>query len=164
MSTSCINDKTQTWLESMSESMVELAVTTLGMEESAIRVEGSCDVPPQNKSGAYLAMVSIDESIQIGVVSDKAGCKSISGAMLCMEPEELEELSDPDIADTMGEVVNILAGMVKIKMSESRPNITLGLPIFLDGNIKPNPHQDLGAIKIMVGETETHLVVVRPKE
>jgi len=150
------------WLDASGICVEEFASTSLGCEDSEIL--GNVKTIPQGMAGAYLAMVGTDESIQIGFVSSKEGCKSLSGALLCMEPEELDELTDADIADAMGEVINIIAGMVKTEMSKLNANFNLGLPIFLDGKIETSPQQESGAVKIRIGEIETQMIIVKQQE
>ncbi|MFH2000118.1 MAG: chemotaxis protein CheX [Planctomycetota bacterium] len=152
------------WLDSAAESVREFAVTCLGMDRSEIRILKKESVPPKDKIGAYLALVSIDDSVQIGVVSSKEGCRSITGAMLAMSEEEIEELTRPDIIDTMGEVVNIIAGMVKSKMVNVNPDLNLGLPVFLDGQVEPLPQQELGTIEIRIKDIDVRVIIIRQRE
>jgi CheY-specific phosphatase CheX len=78
-----------------------------------------------------------------------------------MEPGEEDDLSDTDVADAMGEVVNILAGMVKSRLSEICCDLNIGLPLFMDGQIEPSINQEAGAVELQLGEIDTQVVVVR---
>jgi CheY-specific phosphatase CheX len=147
-------------LECMAVSVGEFAQTTLGIEE----VEVLPDRPPMDGEnrwpGAYIALVGPTDSMQIGIVSDGAGLKTLSGFLLGMEPAESAELGQSEVADAMGEVINILAGMVKAKQAETNPSLNLGLPIFLDGKVEPRPQQVLGFLPIRVAEVHARVVVI----
>jgi hypothetical protein len=149
------------WLDAMWESVKSLAVSTLGFDEDSIAISEDQSVELENQAGSYMALVSVEESVQIGIVSDKAGCMTLSGALLGMEPEEAEELEDTDIADAMGEVINIVAGLVKTKMVENRPALNLGLPLFLDGHIEPTPNQTVSIMNVRLGEINSQIIVIR---
>jgi len=149
------------WLEKMAEATKEFSVTSLGLNEEAVKVNKSLNAPPKGMSGAYLTMVSLDDTLQLGMASNKNGCKSISGALMGMTGGEMNALSKEDIVDAMGEVVNIIAGMVKTKMDKINPKINIGLPVFLNGNIQPSHQQEAGAIEIKIGDVETQIVVIR---
>lgn len=157
---------TQTWLDAITQCFQEFAETTLGIESSGICIyeaeESAADWTDHTLAGAYLALVSDSVSVQVGIVSSREGCKAISGAMLCMEAEELETLSNTDVADTVGESINILAGMVKTCMAERYPALNIGLPIFIDGQIEPIPNQQVGKTDIMAGKIPLQVVVIQP--
>lgn len=149
------------WLDAMWESVKSLAVSTLGFDEDSVNISEDQGLELKNQAGSYMAMVSLEESVQIGIVSDKAGCMTISGALLGMEPEEAEELEDADIADAMGEVINIVAGLVKTRMIADQPALNLGLPLFLDGHIEPTPNQTVNIMNVRLGGVNSQIVVIR---
>lgn len=152
-----------TWLEMMAEATKKFSVISLGLEEGAVQMSKPVNTPPKGLSGAFLTMVSLDDTLQLGMASNKNGCKSISGALMGMTPRQMEALSNEDIVDAMGEVVNIIAGMVKTKMENINPRINIGLPVFLTGNIEPSHQQEAGAIEIKIGDVKTQIVVIRQK-
>lgn len=164
MMDACTTTKVDYWLDIAADAVKEFSATCLGMEETDVEVVGKDTVPPRGMAGAYLALVSLDDAVQIGFVSDETGCKAISGAMLAMEEDELEELTQSDIKDTMGEVVNIVAGMVKTKMVNINPDLNLGLPIFLTGPVEPLPQQEFGTVQMKIGSSIARVVIIRQSD
>src|SRR4030095_11441657 len=47
-------------------------------------------------------------------------------------------LRDAQVADAVGEIVNMLAGSMKRKLSGFGADLTLGLPIFIHGFLQPS--------------------------
>ena len=48
-----------------------------------------------------------------------------------MEPDEEPEMED--LADGLGEIVNVAAGVLKAKRPEAGQKVQLGLPLFMEG-------------------------------
>ncbi|HEB51389.1 MAG TPA: chemotaxis protein CheX [Desulfobulbus sp.] len=79
-------------------------------------------------------------SSMIGLAGDLKGLLSVhcprqvalavSGAMLGMEPEEL----DDDVKDAMGEIANMVAGGLKASLLEAGSNVELAIPTTVVGN------------------------------
>ncbi len=74
-------------------------------------------------------------------------------------PKEDGDLEDDEIVDSFGEVINIVGGMVKQKLSGSYENMKLGLPVVLRG-VFEHPHvggyAETGCI---IGKTPVKLFV-----
>ncbi len=149
------------WLDSMVEAMNELAPTTLGFDD--VEVKEIKEVFPVGMSGAYIALVSMDSSLQIGLVSEPKGCETLALSLMGMEPGE-EELSEQDIADSVGEIINILAGMIKRQMAKKINAVNLGLPIFINGHIEPRQRQETGVAEVKIGPVDAQLLVLREAE
>jgi CheY-specific phosphatase CheX len=160
--TSTVKLTVRQWLDALTGCIDEFAITTLGCENTEIlSVQDSL---PEGMRGAYLAMLSLDESVQIAVVSSRSGCMQLSASLLGMEPDEVDALTDADVADAMGEVINIIAGMVKVKVSDMVPSLNLGLPLFMDGRIKTMPTQEAGAAEVRLGDIQVQLCVIQQRD
>jgi len=157
MSTSAVH--IQDWLYSLKEAAGELAVSTMGFD--GCTMTQTSKKLPMGVSGSSISLVSDGDSVQIGFFTQRDGCKKLAQAMLGMAPED--ELSDADVADAMGEVVNIVAGGVKRQMSEKSPGIQLGLPLFMNGQIEIGENQEGIVGDAAVGPVPVHLLVLRKK-
>jgi len=145
-------------LDALSESTSEVAATVLGgVPFNALGSDSSYG----SGHGAYLGLVADDEPFQVGILVDPAGCQSLSKALLGMEPGD-EDLPASDVSDAMCEVVNIVAGGLKRRVSE-RMKITLGLPIFVAGHPLPNQQQEVSARALKLGEVAVSLLVLTQK-
>jgi CheY-specific phosphatase CheX len=76
-----------------------------------------------------------------------------------MDGAEAEALSSAEIADAVCEVVNIAAGHVKARLSEAHPGLTLGLPLFIQGAVKPRERMSVDVFDVRVG-TSAFVVVL----
>ena len=81
---------------------------------------------------------------------DKACAEKIGKAMLMLGPDD--SLSEAESCDAFGEVVNMLIGGFKSRISEVAPDIQISIPLVFEGlDIQPRPRT--GASKIDVATT-----------
>ena len=85
--------------------------------------------------GAHIPIIGGGQAFDLALVSAPEGCLALSRAILCASPGQT--LRDAEVADAVGEIVNMFAGAVKRRLSSQRPDLELGLPIFLHGYIQP---------------------------
>lgn len=147
------------WIEAMVDSTRELATDALGL--SGCTLAGVANERPPGAYGSYISLVSDTQSLELGLISSREGCGVLSRALLCMEPED--ELSEEDLADAMGEVINIVGGGVKTRMVEHDGSLKIGLPLIIDGSIEPTDHVEEVIATAMIGEVEIHLLIMRTK-
>jgi CheY-specific phosphatase CheX len=146
------NDIT-TWLDATADAMAELCSTTLAME---LRKDVGSPKLPSNLTGCFVALVSQDDSLQIGLASDAAGCQILARALFASD----SELNETDVNDALGEIANILAGGVKTRMASTRRGITLGLPIVMEGHLRITDRQQVSELDVAVNEVPVRLLVV----
>jgi hypothetical protein len=148
-----------TWLSAMVSSAEELATSTLGLD-GITEIESGF---PSDKGfpGSYVALVGDDFNFEYGVAGSWESCATLGRALLFMEPDE--ELTDDDMADAINEVINIVAGGVKRRMTEIDPGLKLGLPAFFNGTLHPTSHQEAAGSKIEIAGAEVYLLAFRHK-
>lgn len=147
------------WIQAMVDSTRELATDALGL--AGCTLSGVADERPSGAYGSYISLVSDTHSLELGLISSREGCGALSRALLCMEPGD--ELSDEDLADAMGEVMNIVGGGVKTRMVKSDESLKLGLPLIIDGSIEPTEHVEEMIATATIGDIEVHLLIMRTK-
>jgi len=148
-----------TCLDALTEAAREVSSTVLGglpFESLA----GDCPVAAGH--GAYLALVARDEPIQVGLLCDPAGCQVLAKALLGMDSAD-ENLPGTDVSDAMCEIINIVAGGLKRRVSGELP-VTLGLPMFVAGHPLPNQQQEIWARELKIGPVPVNLLVLRQKQ
>jgi hypothetical protein len=97
----------------------------------------SCEGLPPAKAlasscGAYIPFERGQGRWLLGVLYADDAARSIARAMLMMEADE--ELSQGDMADALGEVANMAAGLLKNGLlPDEQRDFKLGLPRFVDG-------------------------------
>jgi hypothetical protein len=145
------------WVAAMADASTELALS-LGID--GVEVLGWHDVPPTGMAGAYIPLLAEDETLQLALLASPAGCADLARLLLGMEPGD--EVPDADIADAVGELVNIVAGGVKQRMQGSA-SLRLGLPVFIHGYVQPTQQLEVSLASARIGEVDAHLMALRSR-
>jgi hypothetical protein len=146
----------QVWVAALEESAVEVANVALGFERCD--VIGKESFTPLDVAGAYLPLFGgSGQSIYIGWLATPEARKALARGLLAFAPNDA--ISDEDVADAMGEVVNILAGGLKRRMLQTIQPLSLGLPMFSATPMTPI-HSTTHATLVRCGDVESHLVLV----
>lgn len=153
-----VSSRCQQWTDGLVRATSDVAKQALSIPGGCV-VKGEIEKLSLQTSGAYIALLSPEVQLQIGIAADRAGCRQLAGALMMMEPDD-PDLDDSVIADGFGEIVNILGGALKGVMEPSFRGLTLGLPTMIHGHIAPNPSQELQVTHVKLGETDTYLVVM----
>jgi hypothetical protein len=106
--------------------------------------------------GAHIPMLGGGQAFDLALVALPEDCKALSRAILCVGPTA--PLKDAEVADAIGEIVNMLAGSVKRRLSDQR-DLELGLPIFLHGYIQPTERLSLIALPTRMGTIDTMVLI-----
>ena len=149
------------WVAAMADASTELALS-LGID--GVELLGWHDVPPTGMAGAYIPLLAEDQTLQLALLASPAGCADLARLLLGMEPDE--PVSDADIADAVGELVNIVAGGVKQRLQDpatigSGGGLRLGLPVFIHGYVQPTQQLEVSLASARIGEVEAHLMALR---
>ena len=144
------------WVAAMADASTELALS-LGID--GVELLGWHDVPPTGMAGAYIPLLAEDQTLQLALLSSPAGCADLSRLLLGMDAED--EVSDADIADAVGELVNIVAGGVKQRMQDAAGGLRLGLPVFIHGYVQPTQQLEVSLASARIGTVEAHLMALR---
>ena len=144
------------WVVAMADASSELALS-LGID--AVEVLGWHDLPPTGMAGAYIPMLAEDQTLQLALLASPEGCADLSRLLLGMEQEE--EVAAADIADAVGELVNIVAGGVKQRLQDGAGGLRLGLPVFIHGYVQPTQQLEVSLASVRIGAVDAHLMVLR---
>lgn len=121
---------------------------------------GARDAIPANLSGAFIPLAGPGLGAQLGMVGSEEQCRGLAAALLQMDAAEAAALSAAEIADAVCEVVNIAAGHVKARLSEAHPGLTLGLPLFIQGTVKPRERMAVDVFDVRAGGTSFVVVLL----
>lgn len=113
--------------------------------------------------GAWLPIKAGNEPLHIGILSSEDGCSRMTRSLLFMEPDE-DDPSQEDMADAVGEIVNIIAGIMQRDLAGEVPEIELGLPIFVAGEVVRHPAQEAANSDVMFNGTTAKIVVLRAQK
>ena len=144
------------WVAAMADASTELALS-LGID--GLELLGWHEVPPTGMAGAYIALLGEDQTLQLAMLATPDGCADLSRLLLGLEPAD--EVSDTDVADAVGELVNIVAGGVKQRMQDSAGTLRLGLPVFINGFVQRTQQLEIALASAKLGEVDVHLMALR---
>ena len=149
------------WLSAIESSLDEIAKTTLGFDGC---FPGDARTDSPELSGGYVALVGQHTAVQVAVAAEPAVCKQVAATLLCMEPNEADELTEADVADALGELVNMVAGGVKTQMASTDPGLSLGLPLVVHGRIEESSATQAAMRDAKLGPYDVTLVLVADAE
>ena len=149
------------WLGVLMSVTEEFAYESLGFPSYS--TQGRHGTAPQSGTGTYIPLVGARASLEMGIVSTDTGCRRLAGALLGMDAEESAELSEDDVVDAFCEIINIVSGVVKQRVNEEDSSFNLGLPIFVQGQIRVMEHQGTAVADVQIGDIPVQLVVVTPR-
>ncbi|MEN9800491.1 MAG: Chemotaxis phosphatase CheX [Pseudomonadota bacterium] len=135
-------------------------VVAAGVLGASGQVQASArDGIPANLAGAFIPLAGPGLGAQFGLVGSEDECRGLAAALLQVDAAEAAALSPTDVADAVCEVVNIAAGHVKARLSEAHPGLTLGLPLFIQGAVKPRERMAVDVFDVRAGGS-TFVVVL----
>ncbi|MEW6516020.1 MAG: chemotaxis protein CheX [candidate division FCPU426 bacterium] len=146
------------WMGEALAAAFDVSLTSLGKD--SYRVIGVTEnYDRDNVIGAYLPMISQDDAVIIGILSNKLGCQELAKYFLQMESQP-EEISQEDMADAIREMLNILCGVVKRQMAERHPILKTGLPVFVEGDVALATGQEALCMKVTIGPLEMYVRII----
>ncbi|TMQ08463.1 MAG: chemotaxis protein CheX [Deltaproteobacteria bacterium] len=107
--------------------------------------------------GAHIPLVGCGQGFDLALLSSPEGCRALSRAILGRP--EAAVLRDSEIADAVGEIVNMLAGSVKRRLAGQRTELVLGLPIFIHGHLQPSDRMLVTALPTRFGPIDTIVLI-----
>jgi Chemotaxis phosphatase CheX len=146
---------------------IEALVAAAGEVSSTVLAGAACEPLDANVGygtghGAYLGVSTPEEPIQVGLLVAPEDCQILAKALLGMEAED-EDLPSGDVSDAMCEIINMIAGGLKRRVSEAL-SMTLGLPMFVAGHPLPNQHQEVSSRSLKIGEVSANLILLTQEQ
>lgn len=81
--------------------------------------------------GSSIALTSETGGWQLAVMGNRGSCQALTRNLFAMEADE--EPAMADMADALGEIVNVAAGVLKASRATAGQSVQLGLPLFMEG-------------------------------
>lgn len=146
------------WISCLREVASEFATHHLRFDESPATDTAQSDAA---QAAAYVTVLGDGMSIHLGLSATPEGCRALAGALLGIRRRQV--ISKADIVDGMSEILNILAGKVKSRMSARGGSFKLGLPIFFEGEVGVGGSMERAAADVTLGPVPCKLLVFRHK-
>ena len=142
------------WLETTEQSLFEVAMGALGTSDGHVLARAS--EAPSGMSGAYVQLISESTVASIGVCAPDEGLRALAAALLGGG-----EISQADLTDSVGEIVNMVVGAIKRRMAGRDAGLRLGLPMWVHGHLQATERQRLRASFVrLAGVCDLVLVVL----
>jgi hypothetical protein len=144
------------WRAAIEAAAKEVATYALSLSSSAVKDPVALEAAA-TMIGAHIPLVGSGQAFDLALVASSDGCQALARAILSMGPGPA--LRDAEVADAVGEIVNMLAGSMKRCLSGVGPDLTLGLPIFIHGYLQPTNRMSVIAFPTWFGKIETIVLV-----
>lgn len=145
------------WLDSLSEIAVHYAANHLRFDRSAAPPEVM--QPGAPRPAVYVSILGARSSMHLGLSTTPDGARALTRAFLGLRGPE--QLADRDVVDGLSEILNILAGKVKSRMSARDSSLKLGLPMFVSGSVGHGDAVEKATVDVMLGPVPCQLQVFR---
>jgi CheY-specific phosphatase CheX len=144
------------WLDAIAKSLNEVADSYLDVSSAPLAEYD--DDPDSPKAGAVIGLVSDTNSVQMQLLSTEEGAESLARALLGFDFDE--PIESDDMSDAIAEIMNIVGGLVKIKLHDKDPGLNLTLPMFLDDKLKGLGERAVNSRLLEIGPVATKIVTV----
>lgn len=146
------------WMGEALAAAFDVSLTSLGKEN--YRVVGPVErYDPKNMAGAYVPMISREDAVIIGLLTNKTGCQELAKYFLQTENRQ-SALSKEDAADAVRELLNILCGVMKRQMVERHPIVKTGLPVFVEGDVTLATGQESLCMQVKIGSVDIYVRLI----
>ena|GEM_PF-1263159 len=112
--------------------------------------------------GSSIALTAENGGWQLALMANKDSCAGLTRALFAMEDDETPAMED--IADAVGEIANVAAGVMKSSRAEAGQRVQLGLPLFLEGRscieFFASGIQGMAQTVRGVGGLEAHVILI----
>lgn len=132
------------------------SMTTLDAD-LAFRVLAYRESIPAGLAGSYVAVTGAERALQVGILSDMLGWQALARAH---DAEPL--LARQRVIEASSELVTRMARAFRARGADER-EVTVGLPLFVEGGIAVDSRLDVQAADVVLGTTRALLVVLSPR-
>ena len=146
------------WISCLKDVASDYASHHLRFDESPTTIQAE---PETARAAVYVTVLGDGMSIHLGLAATPEGCRALACALLGIRRRQV--ISKADIVDGMSEILNILAGKVKSRMSARDGSLKLGLPIFFEGEVGVGANIERAAAAVTLGPVPCELLVFRHK-
>lgn len=145
------------WLDTLSEVAQHYASNHLRFDRSAAASDATAPGTP--RPAVYVSILGARSSMHLGLTTTPEGARTLARAFLGLRGPEA--VGDHDVVDGLSEILNILAGKVKSRMSARDASLKLGLPMFVSGSVGHGEGTEKATVDVRLGPVPCQLQVFR---
>ena len=145
------------WQSAIRGAVEEIATFALSFRSSAV---GGAVEPTAVTGlvGAHIPLLGGPSPLELALVGRPDQCRDLAAAML--QAADPSSISEPDTADAVCEILNMLAGSVKRRVSSGDLELALGLPVFVVGHVASTDKIAITPLPARFGAIEMFVLVV----
>ena len=147
----------QEWLDCLSAVAREYAARHLRFDDNAAPPQAA--TPGGHRPAVYVSILGSSSSMHLGLATTPAGAQTLTRAFLGLRGREV--VAERDVVDGMSEILNILAGKVKSRMSARDRTLRLGLPMYVSGAVGHGEGIERAVVDVTMGPVPCQLHVFR---
>jgi chemotaxis phosphatase CheX-like protein len=123
--------KLSQWLDAAALSARQVASSSLGATNLHWSGATSGNLP-DGLCGIYVPLLTDGLALQLGVLATREVCARLASALIGADEGEVD--GDADVFDALGEVVNLIAGDFKFRLTDEVA-IRVGVPLAMKGRV-----------------------------
>ncbi len=113
------------------DGLIEVCQSMLGISLKPVGPITSFE-PTGLEHGSCISLTRPGKSWNLALFGTTTSCKNLARALLSMSPEE--NIGNEELADALGEILNMVAGITKRKGPPGEgQSVQIGLPLFMSG-------------------------------
>lgn len=145
------------WHAAIAAAATEISTYALGFDGATV---GPSVDPMEVRGlvGPHISLLGGPSALDIALVGTMDDCRRMAAAML--QSDDPSGLSEPDVADAVGEILNMFAGSMKRRMASTGVDLELGLPVFVVGHVRPTEQISVTPLQAHFGPIPMFVVVV----
>lgn len=147
------------WISAINQALDAIARDTLCVGGAIIKEEGELGAG-SGVRGSYISLVDGEVSALIGIRGTMEDCQKLTRYMMAMDEDE--PLEDEDVTGVIGEIANIMAGVVKSKIGEA--DLRLGIPMVVSGRVTPANQQQTACRFVGLGEAQLEVLLLHRRK
>ena len=155
MSTTTI--ELQEWLDCLTHVTSDYAAHHLRFDSSP--PAPAVSAPGSPRPAVYVAILGAKISMHLGLVTSAEGAQALTRAFLGLRSQGA--IAERDVVDGMSEILNILAGKVKSRMTARDGSLRLGLPMYVSGAVGHGDGIERAVVDVHLGPVPCQLHVFR---
>ncbi len=142
------------WQAAIAPSANEIAMYALGFAAAVVSTNDR-NYDPKDKIGAHLPLLGGARALELALVGTEQSCRRVAAAMLQTTPDTLDM---DQVADAVGEAINMLGGAIKRRFLPSE--LELGLPLFVNGHVQKTGNISIIALPTAFGPIPMYTLVI----
>jgi chemotaxis protein CheX len=124
-----------------------------------MQIESCSDTTSQIEGDVLLSSISFRNGIEgcLGICCNKDCARAIALNMLAMSPDD--PISDNEIKDALGEVVNMVMGTVKTAIQSDLQHLQVSIPVVVTGrNLQNSIGEGTQRISVTVTTSDNYII------